>query len=344
LVKDLSIYLVPGRETDPKRAFAQAIDAERLGLRRAFFSERWDTKEAGVIAGGVAARTTRIEIATGLVAVGSRHPLLMAALGTTMQATSDGRFVLGLGRSDKHYMESQSMRQVSYDGYVDYVDILRRLWRGETVSYDGPAGTYDSLTMVDIPDCEPPPIWTGIYGGPRASRVAAQVSDGVLLIDFLTPEATHSAVTSIRHERDRLGLDPAIPVGVCVITAPDLDDIRTKNLTSARFVTYVVGLPQSARAYAANNGWDEEIMRRISAHPLFANMDRPNADQSFHRHQLYEVAELVPESWMRECCAIGSVSACAQTLQSFRDAGADEIVLYASTPEENAGLIAAWRQ
>jgi hypothetical protein len=47
---------------------------------------------------------------------------------------------------------------------------------------------------------------------------------------------------------------------------------------------------------------------------------------------------------MRECCAIGSVSACAQTLQSFRDAGADEIVLYASTPEENAGLIAAWRQ
>jgi hypothetical protein len=32
-----------------------------------------------------------------------------------------------------------------------------------------------------------------------------------------------------------------------------------------------------------------------------------------------------------------------RTLQDFRDAGADEVTTYGSTPAQNAELIAAWR-
>jgi hypothetical protein len=73
-------------------------------------------------------------------------------------------------------------------------------------------------------------------------------------------------------------------------------------------------------------------------------MDRSCADQAFHRDQLYEVADLVPDSWMRDSCALGSLSDCVKTLQSFRDAGADEIAVYGTTPAENAALIGAWRE
>ena len=45
---------------------------------------------------------------------------------------------------------------------------------------------------------------------------------------------------------------------------------------------------------------------------------------------------------MSESCAIGSVDECVASLRRFRDAGADEIVTYGSTPGQNAALAAAW--
>jgi hypothetical protein len=47
---------------------------------------------------------------------------------------------------------------------------------------------------------------------------------------------------------------------------------------------------------------------------------------------------------MQQSCALGSVTECVQTLQRFRAAGADEIVTYGSTPNQNAALADAWRR
>jgi len=46
---------------------------------------------------------------------------------------------------------------------------------------------------------------------------------------------------------------------------------------------------------------------------------------------------------MLETCAYGTPTECVEQLQSFRDAGADEIATYGSTPAQNAELIAVWR-
>jgi 5,10-methylenetetrahydromethanopterin reductase len=51
----------------------------------------------------------------------------------------------------------------------------------------------------------------------------------------------------------------------------------------------------------------------------------------------------VPEEWMQESAALGTVEHCVARLQEYRDAGVDEIAVYASTPKENEQLIAAWR-
>jgi 5,10-methylenetetrahydromethanopterin reductase len=46
---------------------------------------------------------------------------------------------------------------------------------------------------------------------------------------------------------------------------------------------------------------------------------------------------------MQQTSALGSVQHCVAKLQQFRDAGADEIATYGSTPGQNAELIGAWR-
>ncbi len=343
LVEDMGIYLIAGRTYDPGQAITQGVEAERLGFRRVFLSERFDLKEAGALLGGVSALTTRLEVGTGIAACGARHPLITAAMAATMQAAYGHRFFLGLGRSSGPYLQGQSMEEFGYQAFEDYCGIVRRLLKGETVSYDGPAGHYEALRTVDA--CPPPlpEVWTSTLGGPRASKVAARAGDGVLLAPFLTVDAVATAARTIRAERERVGLDPSVTICHPIVVAPELDGDYTRAISAARFLTYVVGMPAFAKAYLERNRWDGGTMKELLDHPQFRSMERATADQSFHREELMEAAKRVPEKWMRETCALGSVAECVATLRAFRNAGVDELALYGSTPADNAKLIAAWR-
>lgn len=354
LVDDLSAFIIAGRvkarpasgyETaarTPAQGIADGVQAEQLGFRRIFLSERWNLKEASVLLSAVGALTTRIELGTGLITPASRHPLHAAAFGSTMQAAHGPRFVMGLGRGDNGVFKGSGLRAASFDGLTDYVDILRRLWKGEAVSYDGPAGTYERLALGDLHEGPAPKLWFGTFGLPKAAKAAAKAFDGVLLIPNMTPQATQEAVTRIRRECEKIDRDPAsIRIAQCVITAPDLDDTETRQLAHARAVTYLQA-PGYGEALVRLNHWDPAVLQKLAEHAQLSG-DEAIADARFHRSELLEPARLVPDQWMTESCALGSVADCVEQLQRYRDVGADEIVTYGSTPGQNAGLLQAWK-
>src|SRR5437763_9470459 len=97
VAQPLSTYILPGRITEPAVGLQEAVDAEQAGFSRVWISERYDLKELGVLSGAVAARTSRIGVASGLAALPARHPLLLAAYAATMQATFGERLLLGVG-------------------------------------------------------------------------------------------------------------------------------------------------------------------------------------------------------------------------------------------------------
>ena len=142
VVPELGTYILPGRIKDPGAGLQQAIDAERAGFGTVWLSEPYDLKDTGVISGAVAALTQRIRFASGLIAAASRHPLLTATWASTLQGLFGERVIVGLGRGNRPWLSPQGMRALSLQATGDYAEILRRLWRGETVSYHGPAGHY----------------------------------------------------------------------------------------------------------------------------------------------------------------------------------------------------------
>lgn len=355
-VDDLSAYIISGRvrsragTTDahltatrtPAQGVEDGVEAERLGFHRVFLSERWNLKEAGVLLGAVGGRTTRIGLGTGLISPARRHVLHTAAIGATMQATFGPRFVLGLGRGDHSYLRSEGLRTASYAGLRDYVDILRRLWRGETVTYDGPAGHHEGIKLGDAYDGPPPEVWFGTFALPVAARTVAAAFDGVLLPPVMTPDATRAAVARLREACEGTGRDPAtLRICQCVITAPDLDDEEMRAVAHARAVTYLQA-PEFGDALVRANRWDHRPVERLRAHPMFRGQ-ATIADVNFHRTELAEPARLVPDGWMHEAGALGSLGECIASLQRFRDAGADELATYGSTPGQNAALLSAWR-
>ncbi len=354
VINDLSAYMIAGRvraapdprsETSgrtPAQGIQDGIEAERIGFRRVFVSERWNLKESAVLLGAVGARTARIDLGTGLFNASARNPLHAAAFGSTMHAAFGPRFVMGLGRGDRYNLEMVGLRESTFAGLRDYVSIIRRLWSGEKVSYEGPAGKYPMLALGDLHEGPHPQIWFGTFGLPRAAEVIAECMDGVLLVPNLTPDGTAAAVGRIRSACERIDRDPdSVRIAQCVVTAPELDELETLEICHARALTYLQ-TPKWGEALCNINGWSTDTLDEIRAHPQLKSLDTI-ADNLYHRSELVAPARRIPAAWMKESCAMGTIPECVDTLQAFRDAGAHEIVTYGSTPGQNADLATAWR-
>ncbi len=50
-----------------------------------------------------------------------------------MIATYGHRFIIGLGRGDNGVFKGMGLNAYSFEGFMDYADILDRLWAGEPV-------------------------------------------------------------------------------------------------------------------------------------------------------------------------------------------------------------------
>ncbi len=355
VVEDMSAFIIAGavssdatrfaRETEgrtPAQGIEDGVAAERLGFRRVWLSERWDIKEADVILAGVAAKTSRLEVATGIIVPTTRHPWMIAALGATMHSCFGPRFILGLGRGEAGAFKGMGIEVTSFPALLDYVDIVRRLWAGETVAYDGPAGRFEALTAAETYRGPPPPIWLAGYCHAKGAEAAARAFDGVILPPMLTPDATRAAVGRIRTACERADRDPA-SIRICqpVVTAPDMDEFEARSISAGRLVTYLQ-YPNYGNVLAKANGWDLATVERMRGHEQFKGLARA-ADLTFHRHEMMGPASVLPQSWIRDSSAIGSVGECVSSLRRFRDAGADEIATYGSTPAQNAALIRSWQ-
>ncbi|WP_409330839.1 TIGR03857 family LLM class F420-dependent oxidoreductase [Trujillonella humicola] len=335
----LGAYILPGRVPDPRPAVPQARDAEEAGLGSVWLSERWGTKDLGVIAGAVGATTERIRIAAGITQFLVRNPAILASLAMTAQGLTDGRFVLGFGRSVPALYRALGLPAVTNQIMIDYADMMRRLFRGEKVSYEGPAGRFPALRLADVPDAPPPPMILAAIG-PKTLALAGAHFDGVLLHPFLTPEAVGRAAAQVREGAEQAGRDPSsVTVWATVVTASGLPPEEEAAVVGARAVTYYQ-IPGFGEQLAEANGWDTAPLATLRAHPQLAGI-KGAADSVRTRSELTEAATALPGHWVSAASAVGSPDECAERLAAYRAAGADELLLHGSTPRQLCPVVAA---
>src|SRR5581483_487031 len=90
------------------------------------------------------------------------HPLMTAAFGATMQAMFGDRFTPGLTRGVKSWVNGLGLRGSSPAEFERYVAILRGLWAGDRVPFEGETGECH-LEFVD--DLRGHPVLAGSRGG-----------------------------------------------------------------------------------------------------------------------------------------------------------------------------------
>jgi 5,10-methylenetetrahydromethanopterin reductase len=335
----LGAYVLPGRVDDPRPAVGQARTAEQIGLGAVWIGERYGTKDAAVLTGAIAQATSSVRIGTAISHFLFRQPLALASMATTAQALSDGRFVLGVGRSVAPAWRAAGLPAMTSQTLGDLADIHRRLVRGEKVEYDGPAGTFPSLRLGDVPDVTPPPILLAAIG-PRTLELAGRMFDGAILHPFLTTEAVSRAVESVHRGAEAAGRDPdQVRVVATVVTAPDLSEDQELAVVGGRAVTYYQ-IPVFGELLATVNGWDAQALTTLRAHPMLANL-RGAADSIFTKDQLAGVSRSIPAEWLRQGAAIGTAGECAARLQEYVAAGADEIIIHGAVPDQLGSTVTA---
>ncbi|HXJ37169.1 MAG TPA: TIGR03857 family LLM class F420-dependent oxidoreductase [Candidatus Eisenbacteria bacterium] len=336
---ELGFYTLPGRVADPRPMLEELRDAEAVGLGSVWISERHDVKEAATLAGAAGAVTRDIAVAVGVTNPNTRHVMLTAAIGSTMNALTGGRFALGLGRGFDLRSDMWGVPRVTGKMLADTAGLLRRLWAGEKVfGHDGPAGKFAYLSLDHA--CVPPPPLVLAALGPKTQVLAGRSFDAVLLHSHWTDRAVAECVTRVRQGAQQAGRDPAsVQVWSCLVTACALPESVELRHVVRRMTTYLQ-IPGYGELIVDANGWDRGVLARLREHPLLQGRFADATE--FTDEELRQIRDVYPPEWIQTGNAIGSPPQCAQRIVDQFNAGAAGVVLHASAPKEMRTLLEAY--
>jgi probable F420-dependent oxidoreductase len=335
----LGCYVLPGGVSDARPAIGQARAAEELGLGAVWIGERYDTKDLPSLAGAITQVTSTTRIGAAITHTGLRHPMVLASMGQTLQSLSDGRFQLGLGRSADWRWQAYGVAPPTIASMSDTAEILRKLWAGETLSYDGPAGHFPSLRLPQRPEQPGPPLLLAAVG-PKTIAAAGRTFDGVILHPFLTVDAVAESRRRLETAAEEAGRDPsALRCVATVAIAPDTGIEEARLAIESRAAGYL-SVPGLGDAIARANGWREDDLARYRAQPVLVDLGGKTADKHLSRQQLIELCDGMPGDWISSSSAAGSATFVAERLRQYLAAGADEILIHGSSGAALAPLAA----
>jgi 5,10-methylenetetrahydromethanopterin reductase len=326
-LRRLGAYVLPGAAHDPASGIGQARATERMGLGTVWIGERYDTKDLGALAGALSQATRRVQIAAGITHPFLRHPMVLASMGQTLQALTGGRFLLGLGRSASWRWAAYGQPAPTLAALADIAGVLRRLWDGHTVEYDGPLGRFPQLRLPVVLDAEPPQLLLAAIG-PKTIALAGRCYDGVILHPLLTPEAVRRSADMLRASAGEAGRDPdSVRCYATVLCAPEVGEAERQLAIEARAAGYL-SLPGLGDSLARINGWDEADLARYRGQRVLTDLGTKPADKYLSRAELIKLCEGMPPSWLASCTAVGTAGQTASVLAAYLASGADELILH----------------
>jgi len=153
------------------QAFTNAFDlvdvAERGGLHAVWLAELHFSPKRSVLAspmllaGAIAARTSNVKIGTAVQVLPLCHPLQLAEEAATVDHISHGRLIFGVGRSGfaRTYAAYGVPYAESRERFAETLEIVRRAWTEETLTFEGKYFQYHDVAVVPKPYQRPhPPI------------------------------------------------------------------------------------------------------------------------------------------------------------------------------------------
>jgi alkanesulfonate monooxygenase SsuD/methylene tetrahydromethanopterin reductase-like flavin-dependent oxidoreductase (luciferase family) len=192
-----------------------ALKADDLGYDAIFLPETWGF-DTTVLLSEIAVRTETLKIGTGILSVWGRSAGTIAMASSTLNAVSNGRFILGLGSSTRQLAEGlhDVIYTAPYTKLRQIITQVRALTEGGRIPL---ALVSDSRPLrLNFPEGFDLPIYLAA-SSERSIRIAGELCDG--WIPFLYPRShLEHGVSLMREGAEKAGsvvndwqINPIIP-------------------------------------------------------------------------------------------------------------------------------------
>jgi coenzyme F420-dependent glucose-6-phosphate dehydrogenase len=185
-------YKLCSEERDPAGLVADARAAEAAGFDFAAISDHFhpwidaqgQSPFVWTTIGAIAAATEHLTVGTAVTCPTIRmHPALVAQAAATTACLLPGRFFLGVGtgeRLNEHiFGDPWPVASTRRAMLREAVEVLRRLWSGDLVTYAGEYYELDGARLYTLPDRRIP-VYVAASAGESAS-LAAEIGDGLIV-------------------------------------------------------------------------------------------------------------------------------------------------------------------
>lgn len=235
------------RSTDDVSLVEWGRRAERLGYDAVWIGEGWD-HDVFVKLTELAAATETVTLGSGIANVYTRTPTVLAMAAASLQRTTGGRFVLGLGAS--HAPVVERFHGLEYSRPIQRIreaaDIIEGLTGGgEPFSYDGEIfELQESPTQsVDVP------VYNGAIGESNR-HLTGRLFDGWIPYGIPLP-ALGDAYEEINTGRTRADRpSDAVTVLPWVTAAVSADETHAREAVREHVATFVGRFDAYRRAFA----------------------------------------------------------------------------------------------
>jgi alkanesulfonate monooxygenase SsuD/methylene tetrahydromethanopterin reductase-like flavin-dependent oxidoreductase (luciferase family) len=308
-------------------ALTQVVEAERQGFSHVwavehhFLEEFSHSSAPEVWLSAVAQHTSTIRIGHGVVLVpaGFNHPVRVAERVAALDILSNGRVEFGTGRSITNE-ELGGFGIASEDSrpqWREAVDLIPKLWMAEgPVTYNGDYTQVHDRSMCPKPLQKPhPPMWLACTS-PSSYALAGELGLGVLAFGMaVSPDAMARRIADYRQAL--ANAEPATgvvndKVGVFLLAhcAPTPEEAR--QVAEASFISYL----DQTMQYFLGWGRGEDLP---PGYEWYAEVSQ-NKEEMAKRLKF----DFLVENHMMAC---GSPEDMSKTIQMYKDAGADQIIM-----------------
>ena len=308
-------------ENDPQLSTADYVDLANLAEQRGY-EMVWVPEGSGrdslTQCTFLAAHTTSIKLATGILPIYYRTPMLTAMSAAGLGTLSGGRFILGLGVGHRPSVEGAHgipfrrplarMRET--------ITLARRLLDGEQVSLAGRVFNVGSASLGAAAPEHRVPIYVAALG-PQMLELTGELADGVLL-NWTASRYLEQAIHHLHEGARRAGRDPSevdVAGYVRVAVSDDLDDARAS-------------LREQIARYASNPFY----------HNFFRDMgfgeEMAAAEQAMGRGDMNAAAAAISQEMQDQVAVVGAAAECRTEIERRRSLGLSLPVVAPFTVDE----------
>ena len=288
--------------------------AEDAGFASLWVTERYFHEETFSMLGYLAATTRRIRLGVGVVNPYTRSPALLGMGAATLDRLSGGRMMLGLGRSEADVIRGRMGMEyrAPLPRLRGTAAALRSMWSGERVSAEFGGARLTDVGLAIRPLQERLPIYMAAIG-PRALKLAGEVSDGVLLNAYAPVEYVRWAAAQVRDAASNAGRDPADIDIACMSIVRLTDDPESLMPALRERIARLIAEPFTGETLLDRGGFDTSILQPVR--------------ESLAAGDEAAAGELVPEYLAEACYLLGDAARCRERIREYVDAGVDTPLL-----------------